>query len=191
MNYSGGTSLHGAASERGSRTEHVLVRLADEGIPVAAIARAMKRPMSEVWDVLKEALDRGEIVSLPAADWPPGTRREQRTPSAAPIRLKEAENFEFPLQRVFGLTVSESRCLAILLARREVPRPSLHVAMSGDDSVSHPKIVDVMICKIRRKLSPYQIRIETIWGRGYALSSESAKAIMARLKDFDRQEMVV
>jgi two-component system cell cycle response regulator CtrA len=38
------------------------------------------------------------------------------------------------------------------------------------------KIVDVFVCKMRRKLKPYRIIIQTDWGRGYFLPAES-KAI--------------
>lgn len=31
------------------------------------------------------------------------------------------------------------------------------------------KIIDVFICKLRKKLSPLDIKIETAWGRGYRL----------------------
>lgn len=33
------------------------------------------------------------------------------------------------------------------------------------------KIVDVLICKLRRKVAPLGIRIDTAWGRGYALAT--------------------
>ncbi len=35
---------------------------------------------------------------------------------------------------------------------------------------AEPKIVDVYICKIRKKLTPLGVRIDTLWGRGYALA---------------------
>lgn len=35
------------------------------------------------------------------------------------------------------------------------------------------KIVDVFVCKMRKKLRPYGITIDTVWGRGYLLTAES------------------
>jgi two-component system, cell cycle response regulator CtrA len=33
-----------------------------------------------------------------------------------------------------------------------------------------PKIIDVFVCKLRKKLAGYgEHHIETVWGRGYAL----------------------
>ncbi|GAA2871795.1 DNA-binding response OmpR family regulator [Aminobacter niigataensis] len=31
------------------------------------------------------------------------------------------------------------------------------------------KIIDVWICKLRKKLLPLGVKIETVWGRGYRL----------------------
>lgn len=31
------------------------------------------------------------------------------------------------------------------------------------------KIIDVYVCKIRKKIEPIGVRIDTIWGKGYAL----------------------
>lgn len=38
------------------------------------------------------------------------------------------------------------------------------------DKEAEVKIIDVFVCKIRRKLQPLGIRIDTQWGRGYALA---------------------
>lgn len=41
------------------------------------------------------------------------------------------------------------------------------------------KIVDVWICKIRRKLKPLGLRIDTSWGRGYALAVDRKPQIIS------------
>lgn len=38
------------------------------------------------------------------------------------------------------------------------------------DAEPEIKIVDVFICKLRKKLAPLGIKIDTYWGRGYALA---------------------
>ncbi len=43
----------------------------------------------------------------------------------------------------------------------------------GDDEQREPKIIDVFVCKLRKKLGPVGITIETIWGSGYSMSAES------------------
>lgn len=41
------------------------------------------------------------------------------------------------------------------------------------------KIVDVFICKARKKIAPFGIQIETLWGQGYRLPPASKAAAMA------------
>lgn len=43
------------------------------------------------------------------------------------------------------------------------------------------KIVDVFVCKIRKKLAAYGIAITTIWGRGYTLDPASHAALKAMI----------
>ncbi len=42
----------------------------------------------------------------------------------------------------------------------------------GTDEEPEIKIIDVYICKIRKKTDPLGLRIDTVWGKGYALGSE-------------------
>jgi DNA-binding winged helix-turn-helix (wHTH) protein len=39
-----------------------------------------------------------------------------------------------------------------------------------------PKIIDVMMCKVRAKLDPLGVRITTKWGRGYAINEDQPQA---------------
>jgi two-component system, cell cycle response regulator CtrA len=51
------------------------------------------------------------------------------------------------------------------------------------DRIDEPpdvKIIDVWICKMRRKLQPFGIEIKTCWGVGYEMP-ESSKAIAGEL----------
>ena len=41
------------------------------------------------------------------------------------------------------------------------------------------KIIDVYICKVRKKLKPIGVRIDTMWGKGYALAV-NAKPLIVR-----------
>jgi len=49
-------------------------------------------------------------------------------------------------------------------------------AFRSDGEQPEIKIVDVFVCKIRPKLAPLSILIETAWGRGYFMSSDAARA---------------
>ena len=48
------------------------------------------------------------------------------------------------------------------------------------DEPGEEKIIDVLVCKIRKKLKPYGIDIKTHWGRGYYLPPRSGAGIAAR-----------
>lgn len=51
------------------------------------------------------------------------------------------------------------------------------------DGGAEPKIVDVLICKLRKKLTPLGVDITTSWGRGYALGVKVNKnARIAKLE---------
>jgi hypothetical protein len=57
----------------------IAIRLADEGVPLRAIARACRIPSSELRAQLEAAHKDGRIVDLPKEDWPPYDVRSRRT----------------------------------------------------------------------------------------------------------------
>ena len=62
----------------------------------------------------------------------------------------------------------------------------LHLASCpGEYPETHPKIIDVQICKMRRKLTPIGISIETVWGEGYRLAGDARQII----DEFRNREM--
>ena len=68
-------------------------------------------------------------------------------------------------------------CLIRAPEGRPVSKERLHVGLSADvEPMTELKIVDVIICKVRAKLKPYNPEgrccIETVWGRGYRLSED-------------------
>ena len=81
---------------------------------------------------------------------------------------------ELPLE--WRLTATEHRLFAALVIAKSggiVSKASLHTALSGiDEPDTDPKIVDVVVCKVRKKLEPFGIEIQTAWGKGYYLDLE-------------------
>lgn len=83
---------------------------------------------------------------------------------------------EDPMWGRFGLTVNEGRILDCLLRSkgRVVTREAIMNAVYFDRPHEEPdiKIIDIFICKARKKLqeatAPFWI--ETHWGRGYSLN---------------------
>ena len=57
----------------------IAVKLADEGVPLRAIARATAIPSATLYEVLIEARTEGRLLALPRDDWPPGCPRDQRS----------------------------------------------------------------------------------------------------------------
>lgn len=76
------------------------------------------------------------------------------------------------------LTASEATVMRTLASGRLTTKDQILGALtkSGDDPVEI-KIVDVFICKIRKKISPLGYSIITHWGRGYSLPPETLQTI--------------
>lgn len=49
------------------------------------------------------------------------------------------------------------------------------------DSEPEIKIIDVYICKARKKLEPIGVRIDTVWGKGYALAVSARPRIVSEV----------
>lgn len=78
----------------------------------------------------------------------------------------------------FRLTVMEGRILAALMVRQYCSKDDLHLAISdATGPQTEVKIVDVFVCKMRRKLAPFGVAIKTDWGRGYHMPAASKRAV--------------
>lgn len=91
-------------------------------------------------------------------------------------------NFESPPQ--FQLTRNEAAIFGLLLNNKLVRRTSMmSVLYLHDQDEADIKIVDVWVCKMRKKLKPYGIEIATQWGEGYFLPPESKMSAQAALSE--------
>lgn len=170
----------------------VAVRLADEGIPVRAIARATALPSEEVYQALRNAIARGSIVEMPRDDWPPGSSRNARSAFTGTI-LEQEQHLKSACARFFKASPLEAAMLATMLRRNEVTKEQLHAVVeqnrpgaNENREQTDPKIVDVMICKLRKKLRVHDLEIKTMWGMGYLMSpSHREKATQLLLAAVD------
>lgn len=173
-----------------------LIRAADEGIPVAAIARVFALPYQEVVDILKSAIERGLIAEIPKADWPPGSRRAERVPVNA-VHLSD-DDIQFLAKRHFSLTLLEAEFLTSLLRNERVQKGKLHAVIehlratkraNQPDKMEQtdPKMVDVVICKLRKKLKTVDeaFAITTIWNDGYYLNPDVKRKLYEHLGGLD------
>lgn len=90
-------------------------------------------------------------------------------------RVRQLEDVLVPVDVVvpieWRLTSSEARLFAFLTTREIATKPAIMQALYSDRPDDDPeiKIVDVFICKLRRKIQRYGVEITTVWGRGYSL----------------------
>lgn len=168
-------------------------RLADEGVPIAAIARALLLPSEDIRQSLHEAIDAGMILDMPKEDWPPGSRRYQRGLTAESL-LNNDERLRFACSRYFKTTRLQSAILAVLLKRHEVTKDQLHQVVeqlrSGAKDATDRKMVDVLICLLRRKLAPFHVPIKTSWGVGYLIELADRDKAIHLLEEFMLPQMV-
>ncbi len=169
-----------------SKISVAAVRLADEGIPVRAIARSINLPSEDVYEILRDAIAEGRILDMPRDDWPPGTNRANR--SLVNGTGLEAEGaLAIACARFFKASPLEAAMLATLLRRNEATKDQLHHVAERNrpapegKAPTDPKIVDVMICKIRKKLLPHGFAIETLWGHGYTMAVADRESVMKLL----------
>jgi DNA-binding response OmpR family regulator len=165
--------------------EAVAIRMADEGVPVRAIARATRVPSDEVYGILRDAVARGAIVDIPKDDWPVGSNRSSRVAfNGTP--LQNEEELKFACARYFKATRLEAAILALLLRRSEATKQQLHIVIEQNRPTegreeTDPKMVDVIICHLRKKLRKRDIEIETVWGIGYLITPAGRDKALAIL----------
>lgn len=162
----------------------VAVALADEGVPVRAIARSIKTPGEDVYELLKQAVANGRLIELPKDDWPPGGRHN-RTQIEKAVLHHDDSILRLAAANYFKFTKLQSVVFIALLRRSEASKAYLHNAVENNRaSNAEPtdqKMIDVVICGIRRRMRPLNIEIETIWGVGYYMKPPSREAALGFL----------
>lgn len=94
---------------------------------------------------------------------------------------------EVPSDLAGVLTSTEARLLGFLVRKPGVVSKQqlmeLLYEQRSSGEVPETKVVDVFVCKIRRKLKPFGIDVATVWGQGYCLAAPDRarlKALEAR-----------
>ena len=165
----------------------LLTRMAIEGVPIRAIARIVQLPSAEIRASLEEAAAAGIIVQMPRDDWFAGLARDHRVPEYAKGGLNDALLI-LNVVRLFGVTQQQACLLLVLIKRREVTRKMLHNVIEGrrphPKVETEPKIVDVVICKLRTKLKVFGLTITTVWSCGYFMPAPDRKKALKMLNEF-------
>ena|SRR5215471_1043495 len=165
----------------------IAMRLADEGVPTRAIARALDKEHVGVKACIQRYINNGRLVFLPRDDWPPGTSREDRLPSI-PVTDITGDKLLVSLVQTFKVTKLQARILAVLLHRPLVTKDHAHNVIEegrgprSEDERTQLKLVDVVICHLRKRLKPFDLNIETSWACGYFMTSSDQKKALSILE---------
>lgn len=91
-----------------------------------------------------------------------------------------AKDFHMPFE--WKLTRAEEKLLGSLYSAPNFMRrhEALRVASCLDPEADR-KVVEVRVCKMRKKLKPHNIEIRTVWGEGYELTPASVQIIKGAL----------
>ena len=82
------------------------------------------------------------------------------------------------------LTPAEARTFGCLMQRDLATKEQLLAASVTDlvDDVREIKIVDVFVCKMRKKLAPFGVEIQTRWGEGYFIDAATKRAVKLQIE---------
>ena len=154
------------APEQQATVAEIAIRLADEGVPLRAIARACRIPSSELRAQLEAAHKDGRIVDLPKEDWPPYDVRSRRT--VAEDRDQQA----ITLRALTGATKAEASLLLDLLLAGSLCRARY----------PSPGAIDVHAHYLRKKLAPHRITVTSVHGYGYRLSPGDRERLQSMIE---------
>lgn len=173
-----------------SLDDQIATRLANEGIPVNVIARGLEVPAADVRVALEESLASGRITEMPAADWPPTARRADHLPPH--IAAARDSDLITAFMRTFRLTKLMASFMLVLVKREEADKTTLHRVIESqraqranrpnNPEETDPKMVDVVICNLRKKLKPFALTINTLWGRGYYLDAKDRQTVLSSVE---------
>lgn len=163
------------------------VSLADEGVPVRAIARSLNLPGETIYEILRDAVEQGHLFELPKDDWPPGGKRSQRAQSETTILSRDDEMLRMGCSSRFKMTRLQSAVFVALLRRPELSKEHIHNAIEairlGANAPTDLKMVDVVVCHIRKKIKLIDpsYTIVTVWGIGYSLLPATREGALIHL----------
>ena len=158
------------SSDRSPIRTGIAIRMADEGIPFRAIQRVLQMQEEDLRDDLELAVYHGKLEAIPVFDWPRDSTRLNRRPLSSPIFSSELSYSM--ISSTFRLTRDQSVIFEQLLRHEVCTKGLLYAALATEGD---PKIVDVHLCNIRKRLSAHpEIEISTIWGVGYSMPRTSA-----------------
>jgi len=171
----------------------IWARLANDGVPIAVMARGFERGSEVIRESLETSLADGVISEMPRDDWPPTARRADHLPSQ--LAKEQDDHLLTACMRAFNITKLQSSFMLVLLKRDEADKDTLHHVIESQRAIrrnqpdnpdtTDPKMVDVVICNLRKRLRPYfpsgHETIRTLWGHGYYMERVDRDLAMAKI----------
>src|SRR5262245_4762558 len=162
--------------------EDIAVRLANEGVPVRAIARIVQLPSAEVREQLEAAKYHGYLIEIPGEDWPVGLRRERRLHHLAKLVSNKPSislsQLHAAIRTTYKLSPVELQILVILLSNAEMHRTSSNLLAANDLRVTS---LHMNVSRLRRRLAPFGLQIQTLYGDGYHMSAVDRRQTLSIL----------
>lgn len=159
---------------RGAKMDLLVIRLAAEGVPVKAIARAMFQREADVHLVVAEAYQEKRLRAMPATDW---SDRRLIEPAIPPLPLGDILPLAGQLQWALHLTPAEARFLSALMTFGHIDSPTLAALVSPKASIPALK---VHATRLRKKLR--WVIIRSRWGTGYSMPADCRDQTLAVLE---------
>jgi len=191
---------HTPRTMRSYSTRDVVVAFARQSVAIDTITRALVLQPGQAAGLCRRAHSDGELLMIPPelpADAPRAAAveivhlRERLEDTEAQVRefQKVESGIADKLVRVASLTVYEAIVVSVLMQHEKASKSRLYNALYGHilNSGPEPKIVDIFICKIRKKFAPHKIEIGTIWGWGY----EMKRPDKDRLRDMMPENLTI
>jgi DNA-binding response OmpR family regulator len=117
-----------------------------------------------------------------------GQQPVDRALTAPPLRSNNESSLVALCSQLLALTPAESRVFVRLLKHAFVSKEDLHAAMSSDGKpTTGVKIVDVVISRLRRKLAPHGVELNTVYGQGVRLADGTRDRIRKILAEYGEE----
>src|SRR5208282_5907842 len=173
---------------------NVIARFANEGIPVAVMARGFNIASELIRDAIKCSIENGIVTEMPREDWPPTARRADHLPSQ--LAKEQDDHLLTGCMRAFNITKLQAAFMLVLIKRDEADKDTLHNVIEAQrmtrrnqpadlESVD-PKMVDVVVCNLRKRLRPYwppgHETIKTLWGHGYFVEKTDRNLALDKIR---------
>jgi len=153
----------------------IVIRLANEGVPVQAIARATGWPFADLHAELQAAQQDGHLIAIPCVDWPAGYSRDEKllylTRQMPPPGNRA--DLQDTIRRVFGLSERPAQILLLLLQHPQVSRERIAQMTGAAAGISN--VSSVHVSHLRHKLQRFGLAVQTMYGYGYRMLPEQQR----------------